>query len=71
MESGEAVRAAREEHRRGQATGESPRHQFLKNVGSAFLYNQGCYLVDMEVKLNHMGLKRFHELDNHTVIDVC
>ncbi|NIN53507.1 MAG: hypothetical protein GTO23_10200 [Nitrososphaeria archaeon] len=23
------------------------------------------------MKLNHLGLKRFHELDNHTVIDVC
>jgi len=37
----------------------------------AFLYNQGCYLVDTEVKLNHLGLKRLEELDNHTVIDVC
>jgi hypothetical protein len=51
--------------------GESPRHLFLKNVAKAFLYNKGCYLVDTEVKLNHLGLKRFHELDNHMVIDVC
>ena len=51
--------------------GESPRHRFLKNVGKAFLYNQGCFLVDTEVKLNQLGLKRFVELDNHTVIDVC
>ena len=51
--------------------GESSRHLFLKNVGKAFLYDQGCYLVDTEVKLNHIGLKRFHELDKHTVIDIC
>jgi hypothetical protein len=40
-------------------------------VGKAFLYNQGCYLVDTEVKLNLIGLKRFQELDTHSVIDVC
>lgn len=51
--------------------GESPRHLFLKNIGRAFLYNQGCYLVDTEVKLNHLGLKRYEGLDSHTVIDVC
>ncbi len=53
------------------ARAKSPRHLFLKNVGKAFLYNQGCYLVDTEVKLNQLGLKRFDELDSHTVIDVC
>lgn len=43
----------------------------MKYVGKAFLYNQGCYLVDTEIKLNHLGLRRFQELDNHTIIDVC
>jgi hypothetical protein len=56
---------------RENATGESALHLFLKNVGKAFLYNQECHLVDTEVRLNQIGLKRFHELDNHTVIDVC
>ena len=50
---------------------ESPLHGFLKNVGMAFLYNQGCFMVETEVKLNHVGLRRFMELDNHSVIDVC
>jgi len=50
---------------------ESPLHAFLKKVGMAFLYNQGCFMVDTEVELNHVGLRRFTELDNHTVIDVC
>lgn len=35
------------------------------------MYNQECHLVDTEVRLNQIGLRRFHELDNHTVIDVC
>ena len=37
----------------------------------AFLFNQGCFMVDTEVELNHVGLRRFAELDNHAVIDVC
>jgi hypothetical protein len=36
----------------------------------AFLYNQGCHLVDTEIKLNQLGLNRFSDLDNHSVIDV-
>jgi len=50
---------------------ESPLHAYLKKVGMAFLFNQGCFMVDTEVKLNHVGLRRFNDLDNHTVIDVC
>ena len=37
----------------------------------AFLINQGCFMVDTEVKLNRIGLSRFDELDSHLVIDVC
>ena len=37
----------------------------------AFLLNQGCFMVDTEVKLNRVGLSRFDELDSHTVIDIC
>lgn len=49
--------------------GESPLHAFLKSVGSAFLFNQGCFLVDTEVSLSRTG--KTHELDNHLVIDIC
>ena len=49
--------------------GESPLHSFLKRVGSAFLVNQGCFLVDTEVPLSRTG--RTHELDDHRVVDVC
>lgn len=49
---------------------ESPAHSFLKRVGAAFLYNQQCYLVDTEVKMNRLGLERWTDLDNHSVIDV-
>jgi hypothetical protein len=49
--------------------GESVGHLFLKKVGKLFLFNQGCYLVDTEVELNHVGLMRFCDLDSHTVID--
>jgi len=40
-------------------------------LGKAFLLNQGCHLVGTEIKLNHFGLKRYSDLDNHTIIDVC
>ncbi len=40
-------------------------------MGKAFLYNQGCYLIDTEVKLNLIGLKRFQKPNTHSVIDVC
>jgi hypothetical protein len=51
--------------------GESQLHAFLKKVGSAFLINQGCFLVDTEVPLSRFGQRRIHELDEHHVIDVC
>lgn len=51
--------------------GESPLHEFLKKVGAAFLYNQGCFTVATEVMLNRVGQRRIHELDGHDVIDVC
>ena len=50
--------------------GESPSHQYLKQVGALWLYNQMCHLVDTEVKLNQLGLLRYLELDNKKVIDV-
>ena len=50
--------------------GESPRHLYLKQVGKLWLYNQMCHMVDIEVKLNQLGLNRFLELDNKKVIDV-
>ncbi|MFP3951286.1 MAG: hypothetical protein ACLFVP_03975 [Candidatus Bathyarchaeia archaeon] len=34
-----------------------------------YLYNQGCYLVNTEVKLNRLGLERYCRLDDHTIID--
>lgn len=40
-------------------------------LGKAFLLNQGCHLVGTEIKLNNFGLKRYSDLDNHTIIDVC
>ena len=43
---------------------------YLKQVGKLWLYNQMCHMVDIEVKLNQMGLNRFLELDNKKVIDV-
>lgn len=48
---------------------ESSMHAFLKRVGSAFLLNQGCFLVDTEVPLSRTG--RIHRLDDHRVVDVC
>ncbi len=33
--------------------------------------NQGCHLVGTEIKLNHLGLKRYSDLDHHIIIDVC
>ena len=50
--------------------GESPRHLYMKQVGKLWLYNQMCHMVDIEVKLNQLGLNRFLELDNKKVIDV-
>lgn len=50
--------------------GESPRHLYLKQVGKLWLYNQLCHMVDMEIKLNQLGLLRYLELDNKKVVDV-
>lgn len=50
---------------------ESYLHGFLKRVGSAFLLNQGCFLVDTEVPLCRFGQTMLHDLDDHHVIDVC
>ncbi len=50
---------------------ESDLHGFLKRVGSAFLLNQGCFLVDTEVPLCRFGQTMLHDLDCHHVIDVC
>ena len=49
--------------------GESISHQYLKQIGKLWLYNQMCHLVDTEVKLNQLGLLRYLELDNKQVID--
>jgi hypothetical protein len=40
-------------------------------VGSAFLLNQGCFLVETEVPLCRFGQTMLHDLDCHRVIDVC
>jgi hypothetical protein len=50
--------------------GESVSHQYLKQVGKLWAYNQMCHMVDTEVKLNQLGLLRYLELDNKQVIDV-
>ena len=50
--------------------GESQRHLYLKQVGKLWLYNQLCHMVDIEVKLNQLGLDRYLEIDNKKVIDV-
>ena len=50
--------------------GESISHQYLKQVGKLWAYNQMCHMVDTEVKLNQLGLLRYLELDNKQVIDV-
>lgn len=50
---------------------ETKLHQFLKDVGMAFLYNQNCFLVATEVNLGCMRQKIVSELDNHFYIDVC
>ncbi|MBN2335688.1 hypothetical protein JXL21_09015 [Candidatus Bathyarchaeota archaeon] len=39
-------------------------------MAKLWLYNQLCHTVEEEVRLNHLGLLRFCELDNKKVIDV-
>jgi len=48
---------------------ESPEHKYLKSVAVLWLLNQGCFLADTEVPLSQVGLSRYTELDNKTVID--
>ena len=43
----------------------------MKSVGKAFLVNQGCYLVDSEVRVGQLGLHPFGDKETHVVIDVC
>ena len=43
---------------------------YLKQVGSLWLYNQMCHMVETEVKLNQLGLLHYLELDNKKIIDV-
>ena len=51
--------------------GESDFHALLKKVGAAFLLNQDCFLVDVEVPLCRYGQQYIHNLDSHHVIDAC
>ncbi len=48
---------------------ESPEHKHLKSVAILWLLNQGCFLADTEVPLSQVGLNRYAELDNKTVVD--
>jgi hypothetical protein len=48
---------------------ESLEHKHLKNVAVLWLLNRGCFLADTEVPLSQVGLSRYTELDNKTVID--
>ena len=48
---------------------ESPEHKYLKNVAVLWLLNRGCFLADIEVPLSQVGLRRYTELDNKTVVD--
>ncbi len=48
---------------------ESTEHKHLKSVAILWLLNQGCFLTDTEVPLSQVGLRRYTELDNKTVVD--
>ena len=48
---------------------ESSEHKHLKNIAVLWLLNQGCFLADTEVPLSQVGLSRYTELDNKTIID--
>jgi hypothetical protein len=48
---------------------ESPEHIHLKNVALLWLIQQGCFMVDKEVALSQIGLMRYTEFDNKTIID--
>lgn len=48
---------------------ESPEHKHLKNVAVLWLLNQGCFLTDTEIPLSQVGLRRYTEFDNKTIVD--
>jgi hypothetical protein len=48
---------------------ESPEHKHLKNVAVLWLLNQGCFLADTEVALSQVGLRRYTDFDNKTIVD--
>jgi len=48
---------------------ESPEHALLKRIALLWLLNQGCFLADLEVPINRIGLERFGSMDTRTVID--
>ena len=48
---------------------ESPEHKHLKRIALLWLLNQGCFMVDNEVSLSQVGLRRYTDLDNKTVVD--
>jgi hypothetical protein len=48
---------------------ESPEHKHLKNVAVLWLLNQGCFFADTEVALSQVGLRRYTEYDNKTIVD--
>jgi hypothetical protein len=50
---------------------ESYEHKHLKKIAVIWLLNQGCFLADAEVPLSQVGLIRYSNLDNKTVIDAA
>jgi len=48
---------------------ESREHSHLKDVALLWLLNQGCFMVDKEMALSQVGLRRYTDLDTKTVID--
>jgi len=50
---------------------ETKMHKLLKDIGMAFLYNQGCFLVATEVSVNPHGKRIDNILDRHFIIDIC
>ena len=48
--------------------GESELHSFLKKLGMAWLYNQGCHMVADESSV-YKDYGERHELDNHRFMD--
>ena len=50
---------------------ESYEHKHLKKIAVIWLLNQGCFLADAEVPLSQVGLIRYSNLDNKTVVDAA